>query len=127
MKLTFDRYIVALKRIREQINNGNKFEAEDSTTIGNKYTHCSWGLCSCNHEQWPDKEDHMFKRTIKQPLAVKYLSKRQICPFDKTNKQEPEGCFHRCMIFQDRIDKLPNFKEKALELYDIKIKEKDKI
>ena len=114
------RYIAALVRIKEQIKNGSELEAEDSDTIGDKYTHCNWGLCSGSVTQWPDKEDRLFPRDY--PLAILHRTKGQDCPMDekKGRKYGPDGCFYSCRVFQHPNN--PPTREEAIELYDIQIK-----
>lgn len=110
-----ERYKAALVRIRTQIENGSELIAVDSTTIGDKFTHCSWGLCSCSPEQWPDKEDRLFDRDY--PLAILYRQKGQNCPFDEQPDREfgPDGCFRTCRIFQNRGN--PPTREEAIKRY----------
>lgn len=67
-----ERYIKALERIRDQISNGSRLRAVDSTTIGDKYISCSWGLCSLWKEQWPDEVDWL--RDYGDNVSVKDLS-----------------------------------------------------
>jgi len=121
--LSHDRYIIALKRIREQIVNKSKLKYEDSDSIGDKYTTCSWGMCSMYKEQWPDKEDRI--RTFNSGLVdTKQQDTNQNCPMDSKQEGEVWGCFYRCRVFQN-LGKLPS-REEAIRLYDITIKEKDK-
>lgn len=121
--LSHDRYIIALKRIREQIKNRSKLQYEDSDSIGDKYTTCSWGMCSMYKEQWPDKEDRI--RTFNSGLIdAKQQDTNQNCPMDSKQEGAIWGCFYRCRIFQN-LGKLPS-REEAIRLYDITIKEKDK-
>jgi hypothetical protein len=117
LRLPYDRYIAALKRILSQIKEGSKLEAEDSETVGDKYTTCSWGLCSHHKEQWPDKQDYLFPPRGDGTVAVKYKGIGQNCPFDKNKEAHPDGCFHRCRIFQDL--KNPPTREEAIFLYEI--------
>jgi hypothetical protein len=120
--LPWKRYLAALIRIRDQIKNGSKLELDDSDEPGDRHTHASWGLCSGSTEQWPDQEDRLFTRDY--PLAILHQGKGQLCPFDKTTKNNPDGCFFRCRIFQHLKD-LPS-REEALRLYESRIKEVQK-
>lgn len=129
--LSNERYLAFLKRVKAQIENGLKLEYIDSTDIGNKYTHCSWGQCSCSRVQWPDKEDYLFKRDYeeteyqkeigiespKSNISIKYHKENQLCPFDKRESGSPDGCFYHCRIFQNNLSS----REEALQLYDIRI------
>lgn len=107
------RYKAALVRIRTQIENGSELVAKESAEMGDKYTHCSWGLCSGSPEQWPDKEDRLFDH----PLTTLYQKKGQNCPFDEKPDREfgPSGCFHSCRIFQNLGN--PPTREEAIKRY----------
>jgi hypothetical protein len=49
-ELTDDEWKAALKARREQVATV-PYEAVDSDTIGDKYTHASWGMCA--RDGWP--------------------------------------------------------------------------
>jgi hypothetical protein len=119
--LSHERYIVALKRIKEQIANGSKLRYEDSNVVGNKYITCSWGLCSMYKEQW-EKED-IIRDFNDGSVQVKQQDDNQPCPMDSKQEGEVYGCFYRCRIFQN-LDNLPS-REKAVKLYEKTIKAKD--
>lgn len=140
--LSDERFLAALERMRTRIAEGEKLGAEDLTAIGNKYTYCTWGMCTGDPEFWP-KEDRMFPN--QEPIATdyrvgssgkvvpilrvspKYQDRGQFCPFDRRpSTKEPEavqglsiGCFYRCMIFSPKGDK-PS-REDAIKLYDVSI------
>ena len=120
--LTHDRYIIALKRIREQIKNGSKLKYKDSNVIGDKYITCSWGLCSMYKKQWPDKED-ILRTYSDRRVETKQQDDEQNCPMDSNQTGEVLGCFYRCRVFQHR-NNLP-LRDEALKLYDITIRNKD--
>ncbi len=136
--LSNERYKAALNHIKSQIEGGSELIAIDSTDIGDKYTHCSWGLCSCSIKQWPDKQDWMFDRTHelhyysskeKTPIEdtfvdAKYQEVGQHCPMDKDQSKEtnPSGCFYRCKIFQDKLGNKIKDREEVVKLYEITIK-----
>lgn len=125
--LSDERYLAALKRIRRQIAGGLGIEAEDSTTPGDKYTTCTWGLCSKMPQQWPDEEDWLLDKPIRGMISAKYQREGQLCPMDRNLEPEarsefdgdyPSGCFYRCRIFKrKRGQRLPTRAE-ALKLYD---------
>jgi hypothetical protein len=123
--LPWHRYIVALKRIREQIANGLRLRCHDNDDIGSKSSGCTWGLCSSDSEQWPEAEDHMWPEKFPSRLAPQYRQKHQLCPFDKNNdereyiKDHPSGCFYRCSIFWQK--ETPELRAEALRLYDQRI------
>lgn len=128
-----ERYLKALKRIRQQIAEGPELSYYDDTTIGNKDTSATWGLCSSFAEQWPDAEDHLWSDQFRDGgrVAPKYRVRGQSCPFDDPedgyarmdNLEDPRGCFWRCRVFQagHRGFIGPPSREEALELYDLAI------
>lgn len=125
-----DRHLIALKRIRQQIADGLELNSVDSNDIGNKYTHCSWGLCSGNKEQWPDAEDHLWPHEFKTAgrVAPKYQKNHQHCPFDSNQSDEfRSGCFWTCMIFQgglrDRNTALMRY-DQIINAFELKVKER---
>jgi hypothetical protein len=119
--LSNDRYIAALERIKKQIENGSDLISEDSNDIGNKYTSCTWGLCSRYREQWPDEEDWLSEYNDKI-VNSRYQDNGQHCPMDKDQDENSMafGCFYRCRVFQDGL----RDREEAIKLYEITIKEK---
>lgn len=126
-----ERYVAALERQRARIEGGLELEYFDDTTIGQKETHCTWGLCSRDKEAWPDPIDHLWPEQYVEEgrVAPKYMVKGQLCPFD-TDKNppghvrdpgDPTGCFYRCMFFQARkLGPAPD-RRRALELYDARL------
>jgi hypothetical protein len=119
--LSHDRYIAALKRIKDQIINGSKLKYEDSNVTGDKYTTCSWGLCSMYREQW-EKED-IIRKFNSGLVQTKQQDDNQPCPMDSKQEGEVWGCFYRCRIFQN-LKNLPS-QEETVRLYNITIKAKD--
>ena len=126
-----DRYLVALKRQRARIADGLLLDYWDDTTIGQKQTHCAWGLCSTDKEAWPDAQDHLWPDEFlgHGRVAPRYLTKGQLCPFDTDQTPrghvrelgDPKGCFYRCRFFQaKKLGPAPDQK-RALELYDERI------
>ncbi len=122
INLSDDRYLAFLKRMRDLIASGAELKYEDSEEIGNKYTHCSWGMCCGDKSGWPDPQDYLWPD---QPdrVDIKYSTKRQCCPLSR-NQTESSGCFYSCMIFKPNGEK-PT-REQAIKLYDDKIKEVEK-
>ena len=106
------------------IAGGLKLDFDDSTVTGDKYNYCTWGLCSMDKEQWPNKDDHVFpddfvadgRITVRDDLG---------CPMDVkcgTEEWYGFGCFHRCRVFIQRAyEKMT--KEMALKLFDERIKQ----
>jgi hypothetical protein len=119
--LTDEQYLAGLRRIRAAIANGRKFKFVDSNTMGDKYTHCSWGACGDEPEDWP-KEALIWpdRRTLNGKVSIKYRTDQQRCPFDKRSKEEHTGfgCFYHCMAWKKKMPR-----EKALKLYDAMIAE----
>lgn len=111
--LPHDRYVLALKRIRAIIAGGRRLVAEDSTDIGNKYTICSWGLCSNDKEAWPDAIDHQFPFDFTSRGRMSPLYRKDPCPLEQRRKGM--GCFYGCKGFTRLTRK------EALELYDKEI------
>lgn len=109
--LTAERYLLALRRQRDRIMAGLRLRMVDDTSIGNKHTETSWGLCTTD---WP-AEDLFHKNA--PFLGSKYRQAGQKCPFDTGVGRDVYGCFYRCRIFQGPR---PTQAE-AVELYDITI------
>jgi hypothetical protein len=107
--LPWPRYQVALARLRRLIAEGLPLVYEDSTTLGDKYTHCSWGLCSRDVAAWIDAEDHLWPDQFRANgrVAPKYRAGNQRCPWDQRNdlcdaNEMLRGCFYYCRIFQQQ-------------------------
>lgn len=122
------RYLLALKRIRALIAAGEPLVTADSNEIGNKYTHCSWGLCTEDKVIWPDKEDHTWPEDFVSYGRVAPLSTDEChsCPFDWRGPGKAgefrNGCFYTCKVFRaSKKHPLPN-RDEALRLYDERIK-----
>jgi hypothetical protein len=120
--LPWPRYQVALARLRRLIAEGLPLVYEDSTTLGDKYTHCAWGLCSDDVAAWPDAEDHVWPEQFlsRQRVAPKHRHGRQRCPWDQRPGGQDEcgmqiGCFYHCRVFQQQP--VPTVEE-ALCRYD---------
>ena len=97
MTWTEEVYKEQLELHRDIIECGISLKLEDSETIGNKYTHANWGLCS--------------------RIADGQRGERE-CPMDKDPSVRNSGCFYRCRLFQGPR---PTRKE-AIQLYQIKLK-----
>ena len=101
-----ERYLAALKRIRDLIVGGLQFIKDDDNTPGNKHTECSWGLCSENKQAWPDSEDHLWPDQFLNQgrVAPKYLKIYQRCPLNMrvTSEMTMNGCFYTCSVFKNK-------------------------
>lgn len=124
-KLPTHRYVAALHRLRDQIQAGSPLHADPGDNFpGNRIPNdCNWGLCSRNAAQWPDPEDHVWKHTFVTQGRVAPLTPQtgHRCPFDTSlGETDPKafesGCFHRCRVFQRKLE-TPD-RETALRYYD---------
>ncbi len=117
------RYRMALVRMRARIADGLPLTHDDSSTVGDKYTICSWGMCSNDPEQWPDAGDHTFPVDFMDDGRVSAERQcDQLCPLQVTHpKARAWGCFYECRVFQPTC-RTPT-REVALKLYDERIHE----
>lgn len=122
-----DRYVAALVRQRKRIVGGLKLQGEDSTTPGDKYTECTWGLCSRERAAWPDAQDHLWPDEFMKRgrVAPKYLQQHQKCPLDRrpTNDTDMNGCFYTCRFFSAKKKDQRLTREFVITLYDARIAE----
>lgn len=125
LRLPQDRYVAALRRQRDRIANGLPFDAVDSDTIGDKFTHAAWGLCSDDPAAWPDAEDHLWPDQFEQHgrVAPKYRAEHQRCPIQ--SKGGASGCFYSCLIFKNRMG--PKSRDQAVALYDAAIAKQEDV
>ena len=124
--LTKEQTLTILKKLRTAIAQGMPLEYEDSEQTGNKYTYCSWGVCTDSTEIYNKAEYHTFPKSFDENGRDSALSlaKGVLCPIlleraSDTESDKLSGCFWRCRIFQHKF-KTPS-RKKALELYDEKI------
>lgn len=107
MYMTDEQYLKVLERIRYRIVLGEPFVFDTSDSTGNKYTHCSHGLCSMNPNHWPEVDEYLFpERFVPKPkpefesgrdlgAPIKYFEKHHVCPYQE--KVDPDrGCFWSC-------------------------------
>lgn len=110
--LPYERYVLAVQRILDRIQNGYPLKLDDSNYEGDKYTSCSWGLCYESIDQWPDAEDHTFPISFEQDgrLSPLRCGEGQKCPMDRRTIEEKKatfnGCFWTCRAFNPGKDKL---------------------
>lgn len=121
MDLTDEQYLGVLKRIRKAIAAGEALVAEDCTDIGNKYTVCTWGLCSDKLEYYPTPDLHTHPDMLPSTYSKKWVPPDRKCPMRKKGIG-PWGCFYDCRVFRG---KKPN-REEAIKLYDDAIEEVEK-
>jgi hypothetical protein len=126
INMTNAHHLQSLKNQRERIAKGEKLWWDDDTTIGNKHTECSWGLCSESKDVYPDKEMHLWPDQFEEHgrVAPRYRKGDQKCPFDRRKPEEVtmNGCFWTCRVFKWKRKKEPRItQEIALQLYDEEI------
>jgi hypothetical protein len=106
IKMTDERYLAALIRIKTLICKGVKLDADNSDYMGDKHNECTWGLCNDTKSAWPDAEDHLWPDQFIEHgrVAPLYTQAHQWCPLDKRMTDDaPEsmnGCFYTCRVFQ---------------------------
>lgn len=127
--LTLDRFVVAMKRLRDIVASGVPFEAVDSTFTGDKYTVCSWGLCADTPELYPDRQDWLWPEKdhlIHGRVSPLYKKNQHLCPHDTREKGGFNGCFYTC-IFKNVFDRPGTWsgvdREEALARIDKRITE----
>ena len=126
LHLPTNRYLAAMKRLRDLILKDTPLRAEDDTSPGNKSTSCTWGLCSSEKEAWPDAQDHLWPDQFVSEgrIAPKYLQAKERCPLDRRENgpREPNGCFYTCQVFSPlRGETSLQDPVKVLQLYDLRI------
>lgn len=128
-ELAKQQVLKILKIIRVAIQSGHRLDAEDSNEIGNKYTECSWGVCSEAKEYFPDPEMHIWPKSFVEQdrVAILEFPEGTWCPMravkvaglHHTEGGGASGCFYQCRVFQRNLD-TPT-QEEALALYDEEI------
>ena len=115
-----ERYVAALRRQRDRIADGLTFSAVESDTVGDKFVHASWGLCSQDRDAWPDAEDHLWPEQFTEHgrVAPRYRVQHQTCPMQRKNG--PVGCFYSCRIFKGG-EITARKRAEAVALYDAAI------
>lgn len=114
--LPWDAYLSALKRLPAIIQSAELYYYDD-TTIGDKSTECTWGLCSESEELWAI-DDRLH-------YSHKYRQTGQTCPMERTEdrawEQPASGCFYRCRFFSPNGQPRPT-QQDALQLINARIK-----
>ena len=125
-ELTLEQLRGVLLRIRNAIIAGKRLIADDSTDIGNKYTNCTWGMCSSVKAYYNSNKLQHFPKDFDDHNRVSQLPwpTGHGCPMDMERKTSHHyGCFYRCRVFQHKFT-TPT-KNGAVALYDEAIKEVD--
>ena len=122
-----DRFVLALRRVRDAIASGRPLGACDSRSDGNS---CTWGLCHDSAETWPDAQGHTFPVDFEKHGRISHLrlSDKCRCPLDK---REPDGtgasgCFYSCEVFGKKRGEPQITPERAIELYDLRLAQQEK-
>jgi hypothetical protein len=119
------RYILAMQRMLNLIENDRPLNYVDNTEPGNKYIDCSIGLCNNSVALWPDAQDHKWPdQFLKQDrIAPLDRTKNCKCPLDTRSQSDNDlnGCFYSCLIFQNKNRSLLPTKNQLIELYNKRI------
>lgn len=118
-EMSQSQYLEALERLRKIVTE-NELEAVDSTTPGDKYTECRWGVCSREKDLWPTPKLHKWPFDfLNWGRSAPINHKGYLCPMDTREEDDGQGCFYTCRVFQ-RKHKTPT-REKTLRLIDKRI------
>jgi hypothetical protein len=117
--LTDEQYWRAVERLRGIVASSTQLHAVDSNVIGDKYTSCTWGLCSDERVMWPTPDLHLWPDQFTKDgrIAPKYREDSQMCPMDKRSSPGHNGCFYTCRIFNGE----QMSRGRALALIDAKL------
>ena len=125
--LTIGQQLDVLVRLKTAVEN-EPLRAIDSNTIGDKYTHCNWGMCTDSKEVYHENRMHIFPASFDDDGRISALSPVEgtDCPMRKRNPDDSEsvsisGCFYQCRIFNRKL-KTPT-KDETIALIDEKIRE----
>jgi len=120
--MTVEQYRDVLLNLKSLIEVGEPLIQEDSSVIGNKYTHCTWGMCTDNQAVYFDPHIHIFPKDFLDDGRVTPIDRPPglPCPFDEQSRRqagdflEHYGCFYRCRIFNPLKGSDKITKEEAL-------------
>lgn len=113
-KLTLERRIVALERLRELVKT-ERLDGYDDTTTGDKNNECSWGMCRQDKKLWPDAQDYIWPYETDRVAPLGGAP----CPMDAERKLgDRMGCFHRCRFFQKKRYGGRPTREEVIEIID---------
>jgi len=116
-----ESHMALLERLQARIESDVPLTSVDSWTVGDKYSHVSWGACTEDLEMWPDSADMMWPDQYPRRVHPKYRVDGQHCPMDREPERGPDGCFYRCRVFSPKRGDGEMTKHKALGLYKITI------
>lgn len=123
--LTRAQIIAVLKNLRVIVAR-EELSGFDDTTLGNKSTQCTWGLCNESKELYPAPEMHIwpFDFLLSGRVAPLRLPGPRFCPLDNRPSDYESGCFYCCAFFQIRKTCFEGLSRAGvLERIDIKIYE----
>lgn len=119
------RYILAMQRMKNLIEDGRPLNFVDSNYVGDNYVDCSWGLCNDSAALWPDAEDHKWAEQFTEQGRVAPLDRLPgcQCPLDRRPKDQLDGmgCFWSCMVFRAPQGIAMITRDEALHLYNEEI------
>ncbi len=102
MYLTNHQYLETLERLKGLVK-AEKLDYYDDTTVGDKNTECTWGLCRDDLKLWPTIDLHLFPKEFPRRSDPKYRKQHHVCPNDFDPKDQ-NGCFYHCRFFQKKAD-----------------------
>lgn len=124
--LPIKRFLLALKRLRKHVEK-TPFMADDCNMTGNKYTHCSWGMCCDVEAVYPDKQDYIWpeeKRRIGGHVEPLEPGKKMLCPHDLRKVKTLNGCFYTCAYNKEfKTGRGNPSRKEALKRIDDRIKQ----
>ena len=126
--MTLEEFLGVLERILESIKSGAELTCVDSTTIGDKYTRCSWGTCSFDKDHFPYPELQLFPQDFVDEGRVAPLEEPEgaHCPLRQRKPGDSpsvcsSGCFYQCRVFQP--DRVTPSREEAIQIYEEAIRQ----
>ena len=112
-------YRIALERQLARLKQGMRIIGYDDTTIGDKNTECTGGMCWEGEELWggrlamrfmPAEGPHNGKQRARyRPLA---------CPLDRRDNPSRWGCFYHCRFFNPEKEAKRITTPEAIPLYE---------
>lgn len=123
-RLTEAQYLSALVKIRDRIASDVAIGLDDSNAVGEKHTHCAWGICTDSAKVWSDSATHIWPMDFIEQGRVAPLDRpcSSKCPLDERwrYKASRVGCFYSCLAFRPPKG-FTLTTEHALRLYDTEI------
>ena len=103
IRLPASEYRIALERQLARLKAGAPIDGYDDTTIGDKSTECSGGLCWESAELWGGRLAMRFV-PAEGPSRGSQRSRYRDhpCPLDYRENPSTYGCFYNCRFFNPR-------------------------